>query len=117
MGLFEKLFPRKTSEAAVYTYFKTLGCSAGPVGTHRRAGAQSRADRAIALVRAFPLQLDFGNPLCRGRVREGAASAPNSPIWSYNAWSRLKLLNIGCGWCLIWYLSSGIAARRACCTS
>ena len=25
MGLFEKLFPRKTSEAAVYTYFKTLG--------------------------------------------------------------------------------------------
>lgn len=25
MGLFEKLFPRKVSEAAVYTYFRTLG--------------------------------------------------------------------------------------------
>ena len=37
MGLLEKLFPRKTAEAAVYTYFKTLGGYA-PVYTSFEGG-------------------------------------------------------------------------------
>ena len=42
MGLFEKLFPKKTAEAAVYTYFKTLGGYA-PVYTSFEGGVYEMA--------------------------------------------------------------------------
>ena len=65
MGLFEKLFPKKTAEAAVYTYFKTLGGYA-PVYTSFEGGvyemALTRACIAAGLVTkmswAFTVQED-----------------------------------------------------------
>lgn len=64
MGLLEKLFPRKTAEAAVYTYFKTLGGYA-PVYTSFEGGVYEMA-LTRACIHTFATHVSKLKPVVKG---------------------------------------------------
>lgn len=64
MGLFEKLFPKKTAEAAVYTYFKTLGGYA-PVYTSFEGGVYEMA-LTRACIHTFATHVSKLRPVVMG---------------------------------------------------
>lgn len=74
MGLFEKLFPRKTSEAAVYTYFKTLG-GYTPVYTSFDGGVYEMA-LTRACIHTFANQEYFSYNTSAGNQERGYRYGP-----------------------------------------
>lgn len=64
MGLFEKLFPQKTAEAAVYTYFKTLG-GYTPVYTSFEGGVYEMA-LTRACIHTFATHVSKLKPIVTG---------------------------------------------------
>lgn len=85
MGLFEKLFPRKVSEAAVYTYFKTLG-GYTPVYTSFDGGVYEMA-LTRACIHTFATHVSKLRPVVSG---PGSTRLDRALTYRPNPWMDTK---------------------------